>query len=141
MNANKKVVLIKSLNGGGAERILINFTKMYNDLYHDNSLRLVVLLKEGELLKQELPKNIEFVYEPRSRAERYLSLVKLFIFRKSIAKKYCVEQGDYQLISFLEGWSDLIIHSLPDNPSCKKISWLHCCLDQYHKLNPIRCFF
>ncbi|WP_462170263.1 glycosyltransferase [Pseudoalteromonas xiamenensis] len=138
---NKKVIVIKSLNGGGAERILVNFVKAFNRRFSSDLLKIVVLLKEGELLQQELPPNIEFVYTPTSKLNRYLCLVKLFLFKRKIARQYCFEKGEYELISFLEGWSDLIIHSLPDNPSFKKISWLHCCLDQYHKLNPIRYFF
>ncbi|MFC0117858.1 glycosyltransferase [Pseudoalteromonas xiamenensis] len=137
---NKKIIVIKSLNGGGAERILINFAKVFNKRFSSDQLKIVVLLKEGELLQQELPENIDFVYEPTSRLNRYLCLIKLFLFKKQIARQFCSENGSYELISFLEGWPDLIIHSVSD-VDCKKISWLHCGFDLYSSLNPVRWFF
>ena len=107
----KKIIVIKSLNGGGAERIILNFTKKFNEKYGAHKLKLVCLLKEGELLNQELPPNIDFVYKPKNRLDKYISLIKLIIFRKKIAQKYCLSDEPYSLISFLEGWSDMIIHS------------------------------
>ncbi|CCQ10301.1 Glycosyl transferase, group 1 [Pseudoalteromonas luteoviolacea B = ATCC 29581] len=138
---NKKVILIKSLNGGGAERILLNFANVFNERFGEDNLRIVSLLEEGELLNQALPSNIEFVYTPTSRLHKYWCLIKLVLFRKQIAKQFCQEQEDYELISFLEGWSDLIIHALPSDPHCKRISWLHCGFDLYKKWNPVHRFF
>ncbi|QTH72574.1 hypothetical protein [Pseudoalteromonas xiamenensis] len=93
---NKKIIVIKSLNGGGAERILINFAKVFNKRFSRDQLKIVVLLKEGELLQQELPENIDFVYEPTSRLNRYLCLIKLFLFKKQIARQFCSENGSYE---------------------------------------------
>ncbi len=68
----KVAIIIPSLRGGGAERVMINIAKHLD--YNKFDLRLIVIKKEGPYLKQ-LPRNLEVIDINSSRV-RY-SLFKL----------------------------------------------------------------
>ena len=100
----KTKLIIKSLAGGGAERIILNFLKKFNEVHGEENIELLVLLKEGELLKSDLPKNIKYCYEPSGKFHRFYCLFKLFFHRKSIALDFLEGNSKTIAVSFLEGW-------------------------------------
>lgn len=134
-------IIIKSLAGGGAERILLNFLKEFNSKFGEKNIELLVLLKEGELINDDLPKNISFCFEPVNKFSKLVCLARLFLFRQSIAKKFLQDSQEIIAISFLEGWGDMILHSYSSSNVLKKISWLHCNYDSLKRFNLTRLLF
>jgi glycosyltransferase involved in cell wall biosynthesis len=137
----KTKLIIKSLAGGGAERIILNFLKKFNEMHGEENIELLVLLKEGELLNNDLPKNIKYCYKPLGKIHRFFCLIKLFLNRKSIALNFLEDENETTVVSFLEGWGDMILHSYSSPNILKKVSWLHCDYTLYHKFNPVRLLF
>ncbi|MCQ9626451.1 glycosyltransferase [Cetobacterium somerae] len=137
----KKIrITISTLNGGGAEKVLINLLKELNDEY---MIDLFLITKQGVYLK-EVPKEITINYnfEPlisdnwlkkvkNSMIARYKNIIwKLdcsYIYNKN-KKKY-----DYE-IAFLEGVSTQIV-SKSKNNNTKKIAWIHTDLIKHRVLD------
>ncbi|EOC7459409.1 glycosyltransferase [Vibrio cholerae] len=134
----KKITfIIKSLKGGGAEKVLINLLKL---LPKEINLELIVIFREGELLSQ-LPEGItvKYLIEPKNRVDRIIGYLKLIVLRKYIYSVIFQNSSGEILISFLEGWSDFFLHSIKDNNI--KFSWLHSNSKLYSPINPARVFF
>lgn len=137
----KMKFLIKSLNGGGAEKVLIDFIREYNLRFGAESLDLLVLLKEGALLNHDLPNSVSYVYTPKNIFHRYYCLCKLLLNRRKIAKDYFDTNEDYIGVSFLEGWTDMILNSFKSKHTLKKVSWLHCNIALFKSISPVRLLF
>lgn len=120
----KILFLIPSLNGGGAERTLINLLQKLD--YSKFDVELVVVLRDGVYL-QSVPKEINCIYLFQNKM-----LVRILEFlQKKIGFNYLLKkrilnkvQGDYDLgISFLDGnITDLLFYI---DGLKKRYAWVH----------------
>ena len=121
----KKILFfIRSLEGGGAEKVLIDYL---NGLEHDNhSYKITVLaLYNAGIYIDKLPKDIEYKFiikkpslNKRRIVDRLLKyLPSTFLRKLFIRNSYEVE------ISFMEGNQSKLISAAPN--SVKKILWIH----------------
>ena len=132
----KKILfIIKNLNGGGAEKVLIN---LFNNIdYTKYKVDLLLLVEEGPYLdkvnknvnvKSIIPKKkiINIVY--RSIISRTYSRFPKLIAKKFIGKRYDIE------IAFLEGGSTKFLGE-SHNTVSKKIGWIHSDLKKHRQLS------
>lgn len=129
----KKILFIYGqLNGGGAERVLLDI--LHNFDYQKYEVDLCQIIGGGTLIK-EVPPSVNIIELWNDYTLTYklaLRLSKLFncntLFKQKLksklTKKYDME------ISFLEGFP-LKIHSMIDSKA-KKITWVHCDLYRFH---------
>ncbi len=125
----KILIIMQSLDGGGAEKVLIDILKYFNlDIYNVS----ICLLDKGGVYLKDIPKNIELLpyfhhsefYMPVKKVSRKLNLMNAyysmerFFFRKFIKIEYDI------VISFMEGQS-LKYHSFIFDRCKKNISWVH----------------
>lgn len=123
----KKVLFLTGpLNGGGAERVLIDILRHFDYSRYEVDLCCIV---KGGTLANEVPKqvNVFFVWESYSLEYKILYHISNLIgfnallrwkLRKAISKKYDA------VISFLEGMP-LKMHAIL-SPKALNISWVHC---------------
>lgn len=114
----KILFFIPTLNGGGAERTLLQIANNYQE---DNvDLYVKTLFNEGSLLKQ-LNKDINYSYVFEKSFRGNIYLFKLFsprlLFKFMIKERYDV------IISFLEGPTTRIVSGC--NYNAKLINWVH----------------
>lgn len=127
----KKSVLfvIPHLNGGGAEKVLIDVLNNFD--YDKYNVDLLLLFEEGVYL-HDIPKEVNVIYlikkiklskrVPWKFKELFYKYIKLFgakgIYKLVIKKKYDFE------IAFLEGAATKFV-SGSYNTKSKKITWVH----------------
>ena len=126
----KLLICIYNLQGGGAEKVLINFLEVLDKSIFE--VTLLVLKKEGVYLKY-IPKGIRVIYIFKTLFGRKIANTILKNFDERILYKIFVKQKYDVEISFLEGYSTKLI-SGSMNPS-KKIAWVHADFGSYHWTN------
>lgn len=131
MGILKKILIcIYNLQGGGAERVLINFLNLIDKNKFD--ITLLVLKKEG-IYVPKIPSQIKVKYVFKTLFDRKISnkvlkfFTNKFLHRIFVREKYDIE------ISFLEGYATkLISGSRFEN---YKIAWVHADFSTYHWTN------
>lgn len=123
----KKILFIYGqLNGGGAERVLLDI--LHNIDYTQNEVDLCQIIGGGTLI-DEVPEDVDIIslwndytlsYKLAVRLSNVIGCDYLFkrVLKKKITKSYDLE------ISFLEGFP-LKIHAMMDTTT-KKVTWVHC---------------
>lgn len=132
----KKILFImRTLDGGGAEKVLINILNNIN--YKKYNVTLLLINKQGIYMK-DINKNvkIEFIYDPKKFSSRIMQSlyyrITMFLYYKTpkfmckllINNKYDVE------IAFLEDEVTSFL-SKNSNKKSKKIAWVHTDLKKY----------
>lgn len=134
-NDNKKLVLnkkkilfcISSLEGGGAEKVLVDLLNNMN--YKKYNVSLVVIFNKG-IYFNKINNNVNVItlFDNQNEIIDGMDIIKYnsseYLHKSLIMSKYDVE------ISFLEGYSTKLISGADDNT--KKISWVHIDLYRYH---------
>lgn len=125
----KLLFVVPHLNGGGAEKVLIDVLNNFN--YEKYEVDLLVIFEEGIYINQ-VPKEVNVKYlinkikffdkVPGKLKNMFSFYIKYFgmksIYKTTIKKEYDIE------ISFLEGLSTKFISS-SNNKKSKKITWVH----------------
>lgn len=145
----KILVVIDTLKGGGAEKVLYDILR--NIDLSKYKIELFLIQNEGiyrEKIK-ELGINIEFLFDERKdlfsnilyrkfksmiiKILRYFYCKYPILIKKLKNKNYDVE------IAFLEGYSTVLVanrkNNVPVNMKCKKIAWVHIDLEKHRVLN------
>lgn len=109
--------LMKSMQGGGAEKVLLNILK--NMDYQKYNISLVLVFNEGIYLN-DIPKNVKvsYIFEK----ETYENNQMIINQSKSVYLNNIKEDYDIE-IAFLEGICTKIIGNSTQNS--KKIAWVH----------------
>lgn len=134
MNSKKILILIPSLKGGGAERVLINLLSSLDLSKYKIDLFIGV---KGGILEKEIPSkvNVNYIF-PNNKVEKaaYLAFVKfgnyyLFdVFGKKINKNYDVG------LSFLDSfYTEFLFHN--NSIILKKITVIHSSYKSYNIKN------
>lgn len=123
----KILIVIDNLNGGGAEKVLVNLLKKLDSKKFIIDLQLIE--KEGVYLNDIKVNKIMSVFEKRPKLNRIIFIKKLislirkpkiYLFRKGYLKNK--ENYDVE-IAFLEGLTTEYISNKKSNS--KKIAWIH----------------
>lgn len=123
----KILICIYNLQGGGAERVLINFLDVIDK--NKYNVTLLVLRKEGIYLNK-IPEDIKVIYGFKTLFGRKISnKVLSFLPNKLLYKLFVKEEFDVE-ISFLEGFATKVISG--SSLHSKKISWVHADFKTYH---------
>ncbi|BAK80614.1 glycosyltransferase [Candidatus Arthromitus sp. SFB-rat-Yit] len=131
-NLKKILICIYNLQGGGAERVLINLLNSFVDENYD--VTLLVLRKEGIYLNK-IPSKIKVIYAFKTLFGKKLANKVLgFLSSKILYKMFVREKFDIE-ISFLEGFATKVISGSLSNS--KKIAWIHADFSNYHWTNKI----
>ncbi|WP_217077941.1 glycosyltransferase [Clostridium baratii] len=118
----KKIMfMMPNLNGGGAEKVLVDILNNLSTEKYD--ITLILLQKEGIYLKKLNEKiKVKFLIKKNiflERLQRYLiKYIPAFYYKMKIKDQYDVE------IAFLEGQVTKLI-SNSKNKKSKKIAWIH----------------
>lgn len=131
-NLKKILICIYNLQGGGAERVLINLLNSFAD--ENYNVTLLVLRKEGIYL-DKIPDKIRVIYGFKTLFGKKISNKVLSFFNSKILYRMFVREKFDVEISFLEGFSTKVISgSISDS---KKIAWVHADFSNYHWTNKI----
>lgn len=139
MKKESILFVIPHLNGGGAEKVLIDILNNFN--YEKYDVDLLVIFQEGVYINQ-IPKSVNVIYlinqikainkVPGKVKNLFYKFIKIFGMKKlydiKIKKKYDIE------IAFLEGIATKLIAS-SSNRESKKIAWVHIDLLNNHWTN------
>lgn len=127
MTLKKILICIYNLQGGGAERVLLNLL----NLLDKNRFRitLLVLKKEGVYISK-IPSHVNVIYGfktflGKKICNRFLKILS----SKMLHKIFIKQKFDFE-ISFLEGYSTKIISG--SSFDSKKIVWVHADFESYH---------
>lgn len=116
----KKILfVIPSLEGGGAEKALVNLVNNMDPQKFDISLLTIF---DGGPNKKFLNRNIKYRYIFKRSFKGLNILLKMFT-PKFLAKKFLKEKYDI-VVSYLQGPTARIVSGLENN-STVKISWVH----------------
>lgn len=128
----KKDILfaITNLNGGGAEKVLVDI--LNNIDFEKFNIDLLLLKKEGVYL-EKLDSRINLIYDSKNInsiyskyiQKRFIKYFPKIFYKKLIKKIYDVE------VSFLEGLPTKVIAN-SNNKNSKKIAWVHIDLLKKH---------
>lgn len=122
----KVLILIPTLKGGGAEKVLIDLLKQLD--LNTWQVEVLVLFKGGIYLK-DLPQNIQLLGPFLPQFPGNIHLLKLFspklLYTLLIKKKY------QMMISFLEGPTTRILSGCPEKDTVL-INWVH---NEFKKVN------
>ena len=134
----KVLIIIESLNGGGAEKVLFDIIKNFDREKY--KIELLLLRNEGVYVDKIKKEGIEinYIFEKRKDLFKYTIyrrgkslLLKIFYYiyfkwkyLKKHQKKYDIE------IAFLEGWSTYLLANRRSEKT-KKIAWVHIDLKKY----------
>lgn len=131
MDILKKILIcIYNLQGGGAERVLINFLNLIDK--KEFKVTLLVLKKEGVYL-DKIPSHIKVIYGFKTLFGRKISNKVLKFFDGKILHKIFVK-GKFDIeIAFLEGYATKLISGSLHNS--RKIAWVHADFKNYHWTN------
>ncbi|MBQ7921763.1 MAG: glycosyltransferase [Clostridia bacterium] len=124
----KLLFLIHDLDQGGAEKVLVN---LVNNMDAAKFNITVIVLFGGGVNEQFLAPYIRLIVCHKKAFRGNSHVMKLFSPRQ-LYRHYIKEHYDI-VISYLEGPSARIISGC-DDPSIKKISWIHCTM---HSANDI----
>lgn len=127
----KILFIYGQLNGGGAERVLLDI--LHNIDYSQYEVDLCQIVAGGTLI-DEVPAAVKIIPLWKDYTLGYKIAIRLsnnwgnnYLFKREIKKKL-TKQYDME-ISFLEGFP-LKIHAMM-NTTSKKISWVHCDLFRF----------
>ncbi|MGO4933586.1 glycosyltransferase [Clostridium perfringens] len=132
----KKVVFcMKSLAGGGAEKVLVDILNSINKEKFD--ITLLLINNNGVHIKN-LDEKIKLKGIYKINSNKYINRIKeiflykilLTYFPKLIHKIYINDKYDVE-VAFLEGWPTQIIAN-SQNKKSKKIAWIHTDLNRLH---------
>lgn len=141
----KILIVINSLNGGGAEKVLYDVLK---NISSNNKVDIFLLINEGIYLKkifQNLKEEVNIIYlcQKKAKIKKFFILRKLDTFLKKIKIKiYCkypflikkLKNKNYDIeIAFLEGYSTVLVANRKNNS--KKIAWVHTDLLNHRVIN------
>lgn len=141
----KILIVINSLNGGGAEKVLYDVLK---NISSNNKVDIFLLINEGIYLKkifQNLKEEVNIIYlcQKKAKIKKFFILRKLDTFLKKIKIKiYCkypflikkLKNKNYDMeIAFLEGYSTVLVANRKNNS--KKIAWVHTDLLNHRVIN------
>lgn len=141
MKKKRIVILMSALNGGGAEKVLIDYLRNLNYFKYDVTLCLVI--NEGVYLK-EVPKEVSlsFLYAKFAlfpyRLEHWLSkFLGWNYFQKKRVETLFKGQKFDVVISFMEG-IPLKFHNYFLSKAPKHLTWVH--TDLFHDHYSLSCF-
>ena len=136
MGILKKILIcIYNLQGGGAERVLVN---LLNSIDHNKySITLLVLRKEGIYLNK-IPSYINVIYGFKTLFGRKISNKVLRFFNNKLLHKILVKDKYDVEIAFLEGYATKVISGSKYNNM--KIAWIHADYETYHWTNDFFAF-
>ncbi|WP_291136270.1 glycosyltransferase [Flavobacterium sp. UBA7663] len=141
MKKKRIVILMSALNGGGAEKVLIDYLRNLN--YSKYEVTLCLVINEGVYLK-DVPKEVSlgFLYAKFAlfpyRLEHWLSkFLGWNYFQKKRVEKHFKNQKFDVVISFMEG-IPLKFHSYFLSKAPKHLSWVH--TDLFHDHYSLSCF-
>lgn len=124
----KKVLIsIYNLQGGGAEKVLINLLHSFDYTKYD--VTLLILRKEGIYLNK-IPNKIRIIYGFKTLFGRRISNKVFSFFKPDILYKMFIKENFDVEISFLEGYATKIISG--SSSDSKKIAWVHADFNTYH---------
>lgn len=131
----KLLFIIGSLEGGGAEKVLVDVLRNFN--YSNYEIDLCLILHEGVYL-QDIPSQVNIIPLYNKKKSRFILKLEQRIYRhfrisffesgrikRKVASKYNA------IISFLEG-EPLKFHSYISSRGTKNITWVHIDLLEYH---------
>ena len=115
----KLLFLIHDLQGGGAEKVLVN---LVNNMDHSKFDVTVMTLFDVGVNRQYLSDKVhyKFVYKKMMRGNSHF--MKL-LTPEQLHKKYIKDTYDFE-VAYLEGPCARIISGCPD-PNTKLVSWIH----------------
>ena len=138
----KKILfIINSLEGGGAEKVLIDILKYFD--YTRFDVELLLIWNTGVYMK-DVPKEVKIrhIYSRYLSFSEKLNYVLFHKFGLLCAYKYCIRSKISKrydtIISFLEGFS-LFYHQYVIDKADKNISWIH--TDLFNNNYNIGCIF
>ncbi len=136
----KMLILIHTLNGGGAEKVLVNLVKHINKEKYD--ITVMTIVNEGIYIKDILEtKGVKYRYMfnsyfKKSRKKKRKIAIKIMntiwsgykwyikhIFNEKSYQHFIKEKYDIE-VAFLEGMCAKIISKSPNKKS-KKVVWIH----------------
>lgn len=141
MKKKRIVILMSALNGGGAEKVLIDYLRNLN--YSKYEVTLCLVINEGVYLK-DVPKEVSLVFLYAKfalfpyRLEHWLS--KFFgwnYFQKRRVETLFKNQKFDVVISFMEG-IPLKFHNYFLSKAPKHLTWVH--TDLFHDHYSLSCF-
>lgn len=115
----KLLVMIPTLGGGGAEKILITLLNNLNSKKYEITVFSIFDYGENKFF---LNSNIEYKFLFKNIFRGNIHLFKLFT--PKLLYKYIIKQKYDIIISYLEGPTTRIISGC-DNPKTKLINWVH----------------
>lgn len=129
LEKKKKILIVQeTLEGGGAEKVLIDI--LNNIKYSKYDVDLLLIKNTGVYIDQ-INENVNKKYIYNKSKIVILDKIKDKIFKKIIIKYFCnffvknkIESDYYAEIAFLEGPSSQIVSKLK-NKNSKKIGWVH----------------
>ncbi len=123
----KILICIYNLQGGGAEKVLINLLNSLD--YSKYKVTLLVLRKEGIYL-DKINENVNVIYGFKGAITKKLSNKIMKLLPPKILHKMFIKGEFHTEISFLEGFSTKVISGSQANS--KKIAWVHADFITYH---------
>lgn len=133
MKKKRFLFIYGQINGGGAERVLLDVLNNFDYINYEVDLLQIV---GGGLLIDELPKNVNLIqtwdnytlsYKIANRLSIYLGCD--FMMKSQLQKSIGNKRYDVA-ISFLEGMP-LKAHAMITNIAERNYSWVHCDLDKF----------
>ena len=141
MKKKRIVILMSALNGGGAEKVLIDYLRNLN--YSKYEVTLCLVINEGVYLK-DVPKEVSLVFLYAKfalfpyRLEHWLSkFLGCNYFQKRRVETLFKNQKIDVVISFMEG-IPLKFHNYFLSKAPKHLSWVH--TDLFHDHYSLSCF-
>jgi glycosyltransferase involved in cell wall biosynthesis len=133
----KVLIIMQTLVGGGAEKVLVDILKYFDTEEYNVSLYL--LFKKGVYLK-DIPENIKLLshryrgcmfYRLIRKTCRILNLINLYYSIERILFRRFIKTEYDTVISFMEG-EPLKYHSFIFDRCKTNISWVHINLNKFH---------
>ena len=141
MKKKRIVILMSALNGGGAEKVLIDYLRNLN--YSKYEVTLCLVINEGVYLK-DVPKEVSLVFLYAKfalfpyRLEHWLSkFLGWNYFQKKRVETLFKNQKFDVVISFMEG-IPLKFHNYFLSKAPKHLTWVH--TDLFHDHYSLSCF-
>lgn len=133
----KKILFVQeTLEGGGAEKVLIDILNNFN--YEKFSVDLLLIKKTGIYLK-EINENINVMYLYKKSNFNFLDKLKNNLYSKFLVKKFSnllfkvkVNKNYDCVVAFLEGPSSEFVSNI--KVDSKKILWVHSDLRKLRRL-------
>ncbi len=124
------MICIYNLQGGGAERVLLNLLNLLDQ--NRFNITLLVLKKEGVYISK-IPAHVNVIYGFKTfLGKKLCNKVLKYLNSRVLHKIFIKDDFDYE-ISFLEGYSTKVISGSKSNS--KKIAWVHADFETYHWTN------